>query len=923
MFLKNDADKLLKIQRYTAIILLFFGFGISQLNADEISDKRELTIADFDMWNSINDQVLSDDGAWLAYYLKPQLGDGELVIKGTEDKTVYRLPRGTEPGFGYNDKTVIYTIVPPEDEFGNPEKDVKKKLGIFNIAGQDTTIYDRLNRYLLSENKTWLAIIISDTTEMKEESDTINAGNENLENRENGSTLILKNLKTNEEIRFENVKEFSFDKNERYLIYVISSDDESVNGIYSRELANDASDKIVTGIGSYKDITWDEPGDQIAFLVNRDTSETKNKPWKIYTWEAGEEKAQLLMDPGITEGFPETMKIANNPELMWSKSTNSLFFKIQETEDEEENDTSVSPEEIPDVNIWHWQDVLIHPQRETRKDELANIGYLSIFHLQENKFIQLANDTIATISFSPDHTRAIGIDRNRYELKQPWNPEFHDVYLVDLDYGSHNMIRERQRFGMRWSNGSGFLFWFEDRDWYSFDIQTRKTHTLSKNIPTELRNLVFDRAGVPGAWGSPGWIEDDAGVLIYDRYDIWLVSPDGTTASNITGQKNKDGNATFRYVRLDREEEFIHFEDPVLFSYFDNATKASGYYRYYHSSNRLDRLIKKDKSIAAPTVTEDNSTFIFTMETFDIFPDLYISDTDFQDIQQMTDVNPQQVEFAWGSAELFEWKNSDGVPLQGILYLPANYEAGNQYPLIVYIYERLSDLLHRYSVPRATSRINPAFYTSNGYAVLDADVVYTLGQPGQSAVKSVVPAALKLVEMGIADPDKIGLQGHSWGGYQAAYAITRTNLFSAAVAGTPVSNMISAYGGIRWGTGNPRTYQYEIGQSRIGYSLWERLDLYIENSPVFYTDRIETPLLVMHGDDDGAVPWYQSIELYLAMRRLGKEMFFLHYSDAPHNLRKRKNRIDYNHRIFDFFEHYLLGREAPEWITTRVSDRTP
>jgi dipeptidyl aminopeptidase/acylaminoacyl peptidase len=908
------------LRRHLPMFLLSVFVNLILFGGDQDDGKRVLSLEDFDTWNSISGQILSREGSWLAYYLKPQLGDGTLIIAETAGNTEYRIDRGSGPVFGYNDRTVIYTVLPPEDAYGNPEKDVKNRLGIFDLISRDTVIYDQMKRYTVSENARWLGILVDDTTSATAEPDSTGPENGKKDEKKTTTAFYLRDLANGGEIRIDHVDEFSFDEHESYIVYTVLSEDAPVNGIYARNLKSGTVNAIMAGIGTYKAITWDEPQKRIAFVADGDTTDTANRPWKLYSWEAGKATARLLLDPETTEGFPGDMKIANEPGLLWSKHSNSLFFNIQRKIEEPE-DTTVSAEEIPDVHIWHWRDVLIHPQREKRKSELENKSYRALFNLQRNVLVRLSDETMETLNLSPDHTRAFGMDRRRYEDEQPWNPEFHDVYLVNLNDGTRKLIRERQRFGLRWSNGSNYLYWFDDADWYAYELRSGTTHRLSGLIPTELRNLVFDRAGVPGAWGSPGWVKDDRGVLLYDRYDIWLVTPDGSTARNITADANPEGNVRFRYVRIDPDEEYIDLDNEVFLSYFHDGTKASGYYRLNHRENRLDSLLVIQKAVGAPVRTEAENAYLFTIETFDEFPDLYMSDTAFGNIRRLTDANPQQIDFAWGSARLFEWHNADGIPLQGILYLPADYKRGQRYPLIVYIYERLADLLHRYGTPRASSRINPAFYTSNGYAVIDADVVYTIGQPGQSAVKSVVPAALKLVEMGIADPERIGLQGHSWGGYQTAYVVTQTDLFSAAVAGAPVSNMVSAYGGIRWGTGNPRTYQYEIGQSRIGRSLWERPDLYLENSPVFYADRIRTPLLVMHGDDDGAVPWYQSIELYLAMRRLGKEMFFLHYADAPHNLMKRKNRIDYNRRIFEFFEHYLNDKQAPDWISTRASDR--
>ena len=171
-----------------------------------------------------------------------------------------------------------------------------------------------------------------------------------------------------------------------------------------------------------------------------------------------------------------------------------------------------------------------------------------------------------------------------------------------------------------------------------------------------------------------------------------------------------------------------------------------------------------------------------------------------------------------------------------------------------------------------------------------------------------------MVARGYVDEKSIGIQGHSWGGYQIAYMITQTNRFRAAAPGAPVVNMTSAYDGIRWGTGLPRQFQYEKTQSRIGGSLWEYPMRFLENSPLFQIDRVNTPVLMMHNDADDAVPWYQGIEMYLSLRRLGKEVYMFSYNGEPHNLRQRPNQKDYAARMQQFFDHYLKGAAAPDWM---------
>jgi dipeptidyl aminopeptidase/acylaminoacyl peptidase len=234
--------------------------------------------------------------------------------------------------------------------------------------------------------------------------------------------------------------------------------------------------------------------------------------------------------------------------------------------------------------------------------------------------------------------------------------------------------------------------------------------------------------------------------------------------------------------------------------------------------------------------------------------------------------------------------------------------------MIVYIYERLSQNLHRFVPPAPGTSINPSYYASNGYVVFVPDIVYKVGTPGQSALKCVLPGIQAVVEKGFVDEKAIGIQGHSWGGYQIAYMITQTGRFKAAAAGAPVSNMVSAYGGVRWGSGMPRQFQYERTQSRIGATLWQKPHLFIENSPIFMADRVQTPLLMLHNDQDDAVPWYQGIEYFLALRRLGKECYLFNYNGELHGLRRRANQRDYTMRMQQFFDHHLKGAAKPAWM---------
>ena len=316
---------------------------------------------------------------------------------------------------------------------------------------------------------------------------------------------------------------------------------------------------------------------------------------------------------------------------------------------------------------------------------------------------------------------------------------------------------------------------------------------------------------------------------------------------------------------------------------------------------------------------EDADQLLFTRESFIEFGDLWTSGLDMSDIKRVSDLNPQQSDYTWGTAELVRWTSLDGLPLTGMLFKPDGFDASQKYPMMVYFYEKMSDGLHQYRAPStARSSISFSFYVSRGYLVFVPDIPYKVGYPGESALNAVVPGVTMLINQGFVDPARVGVQGHSWGGYQIAYMITESDLFAAAEAGAPVVNMTSAYGGIRWASGMSRMFQYERTQSRIGGSLWETPLRYLDNSPLFQADKVKTPVLMLHNDDDGAVPWYQGIEFFVALRRLSKPVWMLNYNGEGHGLSKYANRRDFAIRMQQFFDHYLMDAPAPIWMTEGI-----
>ena len=426
-----------------------------------------------------------------------------------------------------------------------------------------------------------------------------------------------------------------------------------------------------------------------------------------------------------------------------------------------------------------------------------------------------------------------------------------------------------------------------------------------------------------------GWQEGDSALYIYDKYDIWKTDPAGVfTASPIFEQIGRKQQYVIRYIQTNRDERFLTHKQDRIYRFFDKQQKGSALlascfecFDLFHLQLTGEGKLSNMHPVAYNNVVKAKNSIncMFSMENFASSPDLYFGTIVDGKPERLTNINPQQDTYNWGTAELFKWKTYSGKQSTGIIYKPQGFDPTKKYPMISYFYEKLSDGLHTYIPPAPTaSRLNISFFVSRGYVVFAPDIAYGTGHPGEDAYDYIVSGVRAVVKLGFVDSTKLGIQGQSWGGYQVAYLITRTNLFAAAWAGAPVANMTSAYGGIRWESGLNRQFQYEKSQSRLGATLWEKPQLYIENSPLFKLPKVNTPVVIMSNDADGAVPWYQGIEMFTGLRRLGKPVWLLQYNGEAHNLVERKNRKDIQIREQQFFDWKLKGEKPAQWLITGV-----
>jgi dienelactone hydrolase len=761
--------------------------------------------------------------------------------------------------------------------------------------------------------------------------------------RDEGATLVLLDLTTRAERRIEDVTQYELSGDGARLVYITQGRDGSGDGVHVLDTGSGAVTTLLAGRGAYRQLTLDEDGRQAAFISNRDTYDGDRPVYTLYHWDGRAATARAVVS-GATPGLPADWVVSESGSVAFSPNGARLLLGTA-PRPPAPRDTATMANGEPRVvlDVWSWTDPLLQPMQLRQLEQERRRSYQAVVHLRDGRFVQLATEEMPDVAIAQrgDGDVALGRSNLPYRHEISWGESGSDVYLVDVRNGQREMVMRYARGAVTLSPDARYIVaWDGDAlQWNVLDTRTKQLRPLSTAIPFPVHNELHDSPSLPNAYGIAGWTPNDAHVLIYDRYDVWAVDPTGRAAPrNVTAGTGRREDIRFRLVRLDlpavggfgggggrggfgqaQAREAIDPSQPLLFSAFHMRTKEDGFYRGRFDGAAPARLVMMPKRFGTPRKADDADVLLFTRMDFREFPDLWVSGMDFTDMRQMSTANPQQQEYRWGSAELVEWRDAHGEPLQGVLYTPDGFDPAQQYPLMVYFYERLSDNLHGYVIPAAGgSSINISFYVSRGYLVFTPDIPYRIGYPGESALHAVVPGVLSLLERGYIDRSRIGVQGHSWGGYQIAYMITKTNLFAAAEAGAPVANMISAYGGIRWSTGMSRMFQYERTQSRLGGTLWDAPMRYIENSPIFWADKVETPLLMMHNDEDGAVPWEQGIEYFVALRRLGKPVWMLNYNGEDHGLRQEHNRKDWAVRMQQFFDHYLLGAPAPVWMAEGV-----
>jgi dipeptidyl aminopeptidase/acylaminoacyl peptidase len=962
--------------RYFFCCLLLFVLNQSLF----AQSKKPLDHSVYDGWQSVAQPNISNDGKWVVYQINPQEGDGELVIQSTDGSYRKVFARGYNQIISDDSRYVAFKIRPHFKETRDarikkkrPDDMPKDSLCIVELGKETIWKTPRVKSFKVPEKTgVWLAyhlektlpvpappapkpdsitqinkmIAMADSLLRVADSLKLKANEAKLKGInvlqkkpvaksatktsddpvEEGTEMIVRNTTTGEEKKFMLVTDYYFSKSGNVLLIETSKkngDTLSKALVLWMNMTTGIIDTVMKGFNDAKNYTLDEEGNQLAFVAERDSaSKALKKFYKLWVYKPGMTEAFLKADK-LTQGVKTGFTISPDYNNKFSKNGQRLFFGLAPIR--KPKDTTLVDFETARLDLWHYKEDYLQTQQLFQVNNELRRSYLAIINNHSDAVTMLGDPELERIETTDDDNAdiALGETNKPYRVQSQWEQSnMNDVYLVNTNNGERKLVAKKIRSGGTLSPKANYVLWYDwkMRHYFTYHTASAKIINITKNITFPLWDEDDEHPDDPPPYGLMGWHENDAFVYVYDRFDIWKVDPSGNTKpvciSDGIGRKQQ---LTFRYIRTDREEQFLKSGQKLMLSIFDWKEKGSGIKIHELGSTfSWNASVKQTFPFSMQNYikAKNNETFGFLKGNYTESYNLnVVAGNEVTNSLQLSNINPQQNQYNWGTAELFKWKTYNGKISEGIIYKPEDFDPKKKYPMICYFYETHSETLHQYQSPSPTpSRLNIPFFVSRGYIVFSPDIHYTIGHPAKDCYNHVVSGARAIVKLGYVDSTKMGIQGQSWGGIQVAQLVTMTNLFAAAWSGAPVANMTSAYGGIRWEGGINRQFQYEKSQSRIGANLWEKLPLYIENSPLFHLPKVKTPIVIMANDADGAVPWYQGIELFTGLRRLGKVSWLINYNGEAHNLVERRNRKDIQIREQQFFDHYLKGAPMPKWM---------
>ncbi|WP_432653780.1 prolyl oligopeptidase family serine peptidase [Shewanella jiangmenensis] len=911
----------------------------------------DMTVQDIMKFESLKKPVLADNGNLLAVEVTPDRGDSRTLIRGTKGKPELSIAGASAPVVSADGRFVAMKLEPSllakETSDAKAKKKLKSGMVLVEVASGKEQRFEQVKEFAFDPSGKVLSIWFEpeedkkDKAEDKTDKAQAQSGSESsakaepmskaepenkaakpkIAKEDKGAKLTLLALGSDKRVDFNDVTAYAFDKKGNIAAVVI-------NDIAAKrhQLQSVAIDGLTVNTAYESDseqlgaVALSADGSAIAFSAGLAETRIEERAYRLGVIRSG--SASFATHPqGWSLNQYSTLAFSNDGERLYFGTVPEVSKVLSLKKFTAEADL-FDVDTIRDsrgLKLWHGEDSRIKPHEIKTFEKLKKQTLQAVWHLTPGNVVQLATPDLPEVGSIEYGRFVLGQSSEPYLKEITWAGFFSDFYLIDTLSGERHLIARRQASQAEPSispNGRYGAF-FREGKIHLVDVASGNTKVLNASLNVPFADEDHDYPSDAPGYGFGPWLKDESALLVYDKYDIWQFASTGANALKLTDGR-KDG-ISYRVQGLYEDKTAAPAttgaNEALLLSGYNERSKADGFYRLDLGKKSVKTLVANDEKLTVLGRAKNAETVVFSRERYDRFPDLYAADLlDVDSARRLTELDAQRKAFGWGKAELVHWTNTDGKKLDGVLIKPAGYESGKRYPVLVYFYRFMSDRLHAFPDMTVTHRPNFAWYANQGYAIFLPDIRFEIGYPGNSSVQALTSGVQKLIDMGIADPKAVGIQGHSWGGYQTAFAITQTNIFAAAVSGAPVGNMTSAYSGIRHGTGLARQFQYETGQSRIGESLMEAPLKYVENSPVFYVDRIKTPMMIMFGDKDDAVPWEQGVEIYLAMRRAGKDVVLLQYEGEPHHLKQYGNKLDYSIRMKEYFDHYLKGAAAPEWL---------
>jgi dipeptidyl aminopeptidase/acylaminoacyl peptidase len=921
----------------TVILLTCLSIGTSLFGQKKVIDHTA-----YNGWKKNENQQVSSNGEVITYEINPHKGDGYLYIYSAVNNRLDSIPRGKEAYLSQNGDFVAFRIVPQADTLRSLElkkidknKWPKDSLGIYFTRTDSLAKTPRLKSLTMGKDNDWLCC-----TWEKDKTEESKTATSNKKRKKSGvkdspepiNDVTNKKKKTTEKVLSDGKKLTVIDpikgiRHELTEVVDFTIDEKGLwlAAVQHKKIKKDSNYLLLqnlmtsncTTVGKYtsvKQLKFDKKGSELAFLASLDTA--KAKVYSLFSVKTGAELPRLIAD-SLSLGIENKLSVSEHKTPIYTDNGKYVFFGVANKPETEKKDTLTEAEKV-EVDVWHYMDKRLQTQQlvELKSDQKKASWY--VYDRSRDTVLALTNDTLdANVFPKLQGDYLLASSSEAYQLALQWDaPGRDDYYRINLKSGEQTLLKKGVAFGGRMSPSGRYFTYFNDAS-LTYELMDAETGQVTcMTCTAKPINWQEDMNGVPGIappYGIVGFFNADSAVLLQSEYDLWLFDIQSSSLRSITQQFGESNKVRLNWIPWSSDSVYLSFQNAYI-NGFHEATKTNRLYTI--SEGGLREIYNAEQKLTLVKRSKDGTAIVFRKMSSIDFPEVRITQNLFANERVISVTNPQQKEYNWTKVELVSWKNYEGVPLEGLLYVPENFDPSQKYPMIVYYYELHSDDLHTHYVPKPTaSIIYPTEYSSAGYVVFIPDIRYNPGHPAKSAYSSIMSGTdFLLKKYPFIDSTRMGLQGQSWGGYQTAQLITMTHRFRAAMAGAPVSNMFSAYGGIRWGSGLNRQFQYEKGQSRIGKTIWEAPDLYVENSPLFHLPNVTTPLLIMANDKDGAVPWYQGIELFTAMRRLGKPCWMLNYNGEEHNLMENANRMDLSIRMRQFFDHFLLGTPAPTWL---------